>query len=72
MDLILANSSTGNDSLPGGGAGYQSQSYIETGNFSKSFNTYSTAFAKIDDQYNSDINQAFLTNRNPDLPTIKC
>lgn len=68
---LTANSSYGfntsqfynwNDSLPGG-PGYQSQSYMETGNFSRSFNAYSTAFAKIDSQYNSDINREFLINR---------
>jgi cell surface protein SprA len=51
-----------NDSLPGG-PGYQSQSYMETGNFSKSFNTFSTSMANIDKDYNSTINKLFLTNR---------
>ncbi len=51
-----------NDSLPGG-PGYQSQSYTETGNFSKSFNTFATAFARIDSNYNTLINNRFLINR---------
>ncbi len=48
-----------NDSI----GGFQQQSYIETGNFSRSYMTLGTAFAKIDSSYNSQINSAFLVNR---------